>query len=29
VLPVLMIGSGVVALALTVYGRRDAFPAAL
>ncbi|WAC52181.1 MFS transporter [Frigoribacterium sp. SL97] len=29
VLPVLMIGFGVVALALTVYGRRNAFPAAL
>lgn len=29
VLPVLMIGFGVVALALTVYGRRSAFPAAL
>ncbi|MDY0892463.1 MFS transporter [Frigoribacterium sp. CFBP9030] len=29
VLPVLMIGFGVVAFALTVYGRRDAFPAAL
>jgi hypothetical protein len=29
VLPVLMIGFGVVAFALTVYGRRNAFPAGL
>jgi hypothetical protein len=29
VLPVLMIGFGVVAFALTVHGRRNAFPGAL
>jgi ABC-type uncharacterized transport system permease subunit len=29
VLPVVMIGFGVVALALTLLGRRDAFPARL